>query len=91
VDESDEFLCLPDKFDIHEWDIMRKFSCSVADDEQRDELLDAIHGRGAFRMFRASIGRLGLESDWYAFRDEALARIAIDWLEVNGVPFVDDR
>ena len=39
----------------------------------RQELLEAIHGAGAFRMFRSTIRRLGIEKSWYLFREEALA------------------
>ncbi len=91
VDETDDYLLLPDKFDIHEWDIMRRFCGNVEDDDQCQELNAAIHGRGAFRMFRSAIRRMGLEDDWYEFKDEALARIVIDWFEAEGIVFVDDR
>ena len=38
-------------------------------------LLDAIHGAGAFRMFRSTIRRLAYKS-WPHFREETLAEIA---------------
>ena len=85
---SGSMLRLPDKFEVHEWDIMRKFSQAQAG-EASAELLDAIHGTGAFRMFRATAQRLGLRDAWYAFRDEAMKRIATDWLEVHGIAYVE--
>ncbi len=91
ADESDDFKLLLDKFEIHDWDIMRKFVNSVANDDLHEELTDAIHGAGAFRMFRAAIRRLGLKTDWYRFKDDALARLVIDWCEADGIDFVDDR
>jgi hypothetical protein len=55
----------------------------VADNEsQRRELLHAVHGSGAFRMFRATINRLGLRDQW--FRELAKA-----WLEDNGIAFTE--
>jgi hypothetical protein len=81
LDESDDFLALPDKFDVHEWDIMRRFSRSIESAEVRDELLDAIHGRGAFRAFRAAAGRHGLVEDWYRFRQHSLEEIVREWLD----------
>ena len=87
VIESDDFLPLPDKHEIHHWDIMRRFCGSVEDQEQREDLLNAISGRGAFRYFRDTIHHFGIEDDWYRFRDETIKRIAIDWLEAHGVPF----
>jgi Arc/MetJ-type ribon-helix-helix transcriptional regulator len=47
----------------------------------------AIHGAGAFRMFRSTIRRLGIEKSWYRFREEALAGIARDWLEAHELSY----
>lgn len=49
---GDNFRRLPDKFEIHEWAILEKFSRSVESERIREELMKAIHGRGAFRMFK---------------------------------------
>jgi len=91
ADESDVFVPLPDDFDIHEWDIMRRFVRQLADDEHRRELDRAVRGRGAFRRFKGAIRRVDLESDWYDYRADALARIAVEWLVGEGVEFIDDR
>ena len=87
--EGGALLDLPDRFDVHEWEIMRQFSLSRPDDE-REALLDAIHGSGAFRMFRATTERLGVRDAWYSWRDDALRRIAIDWLEEHGIEFQEE-
>jgi hypothetical protein len=79
------FLGLPTKFDVHEWEIMRDFSRSLESDRIREELLNAIHGAGAFRMFKDAVRRRGIGSDWFAFRAEVLKQIAIDWCEANQV------
>lgn len=88
--EDKDFIELPSKCDIHEYDIMRRFCRSRDDDEEREELLDAIAGRGAFRMFKSTIHRKGIEQDWYRYRDAALKRIATDFLEANGIPYTVD-
>ena len=85
--ESDRFLELPDRFDIHEWSIMDEFSRAQGSESIRQELADAIHGAGAFRIFRSAIRRLGLEKRWHQFRDEALAEIARNWLEEHKLPY----
>lgn len=85
--ESDLFLELPDRFDIHEWSIMDEFSRAQNSERVRHELADAIHGAGAFRMFRGAIRRLGLEQSWYQFREEAVAEIAREWLEQHKLPY----
>ena len=85
--ESDRFLELPDRFDIHEWSIMDEFSRAQESESIRQELADAIHGAGAFRIFRSAIRRLGLEKSWYQFRDEALVKIARNWLEEHKLSY----
>jgi hypothetical protein len=85
--ESGDFLALPDKFDIHEWAIMERFSNSQVRATWRDELLDAIHGAGAFRSFRSAIRRLGIEDDWFRFRQSEFEEIAKDWLEAHDISF----
>ena len=85
--ESGRFLELPDRFDINEWSIMEGFARGQDNDRIRQELQDAIHGAGAFRMFRSLIRRLGIEQNWYQFREERLAEIAREWLEAHKVPY----
>ena len=85
--ESDRYLQLPDQFEIDEWSIMERFARSRQNPEIAEELLDAIHGAGAFRLFRNTIDRLGIEKDWYRFRDESLKSIARDWLAGHGIPY----
>ena len=49
--ESGDFVAMPDKFEIHEWAMMERFSSSQASAAWRDELLDAIRGAGALPQF----------------------------------------
>ncbi len=86
---SADLLPLPDKFDLHEWDIMRRFA-SAQEEPARTELLDAIHGAGAFRMFRRTTDRLGLRDAWFSYRDETIKEFARDWLQENGIAFVEE-
>ena len=88
--ESDDFLTLPSKFDIHEYSIMEDFCFSGADDKIRGSLLDKIRGSGAFRRFKDALQMNGIEDDWYIFRQEALEKIAINWLEDNKISYTKD-
>jgi len=85
--ESDDFLALPDKLEIHEWAIMERFANSQERQARRDELLDAIHGAGAFRSFRSAVRRLRIEEEWFRFRQSAFEGIALGWLEAHGISF----
>ncbi|MBS3957500.1 MAG: hypothetical protein KGZ40_08250 [Clostridiales bacterium] len=88
--ESEEWLALPTRFDIHEWAIMDRFARSVEDTDLQDELADSLRGRGAFRFFKDVVHRRGIQQAWYRYRVEALARIAIEWLDESGVAYVRD-
>ncbi len=82
---SDRFAKLADKFHVHEWSIMQDFANSVSSERISEDLLNAIHGSGAFRYFKDTLRRHRIEKEWYAFRSEALAEIARDWCEENQV------
>ena len=88
--ESEDWLTLPTRFDIHEWAIMDGFARSIDDTDLRDELLTAIRGRGAFRCFKDAVHRRGIHEDWYRHRTATLGRIAADWLDGHGVAYIDD-
>jgi hypothetical protein len=87
--ESADLVPLPDRFDVHEWGIMRSFSGSRPE-PARTELLHAIHGTGAFRSFRVALDRLGLRDEWHKYRDDSLRQMVKDWLSVNGIPFTEE-
>ena len=82
---TDRFRPLPTKFDVHEWGIMQEFSRAVESESISAELSRAIHGAGAFRNFKDTVRRLGIESAWFAFRTDALRQIALDWCEENQI------
>jgi hypothetical protein len=85
-----DYLKLPSRFDIHEYEIMERFCLSVPDGKMSDVLLGKIRGSGAFRRFKDTIYQYGIEDDWFKYRDEAYKEIAIAWLESNGIASSDD-
>ncbi len=87
--ETDDYIYLPSKFDIHEYEIMERFCLSILDDKISDHMLSSIKGRGAFRRFKDNIHRYDIEKDWYKYREEAIKQIAIDWCEENGIEITD--
>jgi hypothetical protein len=90
IEDTDKYVALPTQFDIDEYDIMERFCRSIEDDEIRDQMYQAIEGRGAFRYFKDSIHRLKIAEDWYKFRDEAFREIAVEWCEENGIEYVEE-
>ena len=86
--EDDAWVSLPDKYDIDEWCMMRDFA-RIQRESDAEDLLDAIHGRGAFRLFRSEVERLGLEQDWWSYQDGRYREIAREWLEAHGLAWTD--
>lgn len=69
---------------------MRDFAVKRKNRDQSEKLLDAIHGRGAFRYFKDLIQEMGLADQWYSFRDDRYREIAMDWCEHQGLQVVAD-
>ena len=82
---TDHYLPLPDRFEINEYRMMERFCLSVDDDDLRDDLCDAIRGRGAFRRFKDRMQAYGIAEAWCRYRDEALREIAIAWCEAHDI------
>jgi len=85
-----DYLKLPSRFDIYEYEIMERFCLSVPDGKVSDVLLGKIRGSGAFRRFKDTIYHYGIENEWFKYRDEAYKEIGIAWLESNGIAYSDD-
>jgi hypothetical protein len=85
--DSDDYLPLPNKFDIHEYSIMERFCNELENAELSDELLVRIRGSGAFRRFKHAIYHYNISDYWYRYRQKALENIAIDWLEANSISY----
>ena len=87
--ETAHYLPLPDRFEINEYHIMEQFCASVEDADIRDDLCDAIRGRGAFRRFKDRVQVYGIAEAWYRYRDEALREIAMAWCEAHGLRYTE--
>lgn len=61
---------------------MSDFAEGISDERAGRRLERAIHGKGAFRRFRAELNEEypDLLPAWYAFRDARAARRAVEWL-----------
>ena len=88
--ETDHYLELPTQFDIHEYKIMEDFCLSLDDRNVGNELHRRIKGSGAFGRFKGAIHSLGVADAWYAFRATEFERIAVAWLELEGIEYSRD-
>ncbi len=87
IDTTDKYLRLPDQYEIHEYRIMEEFAYSVEDGPHQNKLLQALHGRKAYRRFKDAIIYLGIDQNYYAFREHKFYQMAIEWCEYNQVPY----
>jgi hypothetical protein len=85
--EGKRFLALPDKFDVHEWAIMDRFSETLKDAPLRNDFHGAIRGAGAFRLFKRLLTEYNLWDAWNRFKQVELRQMAIEWCEENGIAF----
>lgn len=85
---SEAFVELPDKIDFHEYSVMKDFAFSLPEPVS-ERLLQAMRGRGAYRRFKEVISAEDVEAQWFAFRDQALKALVVEFLEAEGIPFVD--
>ncbi|MBN1350411.1 hypothetical protein JXJ21_13435 [candidate division KSB1 bacterium] len=88
---TDEFIMLPEQYDVNEYAMMERFCLSLSDDALRNEMYYSIKGAGAFRRFKDNIYRYEIQDEWYQYREDEYYKYASEWCEVNKIPYVDDR
>ena len=87
-DEDDEFFIpLPTKEEVNDYQNMVNFTETIEDDKKRDWFENAIHGKGAFRRFRATLERFGMETEWYDYLEACHRELAIEWCEQHGIVY----
>ena len=89
VENFENYIELPTKDEINEYDIMEEFCLTISDQRKQDSLLRAIRGKGAFRRFKDRIIELDIENQWYVYRGEQLKQIAIEWCRDNHINYVE--
>ena len=67
--------------------IMEEF----AEQHDNEWLFRALKKRHPFATFRDAVERENLLDQWYAFKNEKYGKLATEWLEDNGIDFVDSR
>ena len=87
LENEKDYIALPDRFEIDEYRMMTAFAESVENPDMSDHLLLALRGSGAFRRFKDCALRLGIEKEWYAYRDQAYVKFAERWCEDEGIEY----
>jgi len=84
---TDDFIRLPNKHDLNEYRVMEHFIMSLELGQMRDELWNAIEGKGAFRRFKNQVNFHGLDREWYKYRDEAFMKFAKEWCKSCNIEY----
>lgn len=90
IQSSDDYMLLPTSTKIDEYGMLNAYCQLAAPESKRDYLLDQICGAGAFRRFRSAVRRLGLEDEWYEFRDQQYKLVARNWLDEQGLEYSEE-
>ena len=83
---SDDYVRLPDKYELREKNVMYDFAESIGGN-LGDRLCSALRGRHPYRYFKDTADRLGLLQEYYDFRFAAYCRFAEAWCEENDVKY----
>jgi hypothetical protein len=89
VDNFENYIELPTKYEVNEYEIMEDFCLTISDQRRQDLLLRSIKGKGAFRRFKDQIIDFEIEDQWYSYRDERFKQIAIKWCQDNNLNFIE--
>jgi len=87
---GDRFIDPPGKFEFNEYRHMERFIGALPDVKAAEQLWRAIKGHGAFHHFKDTLYRLGIQDQWFGYRDKAMKEFVIGWAEANNVPYEDD-
>jgi hypothetical protein len=80
--ESDRYVYIRPILSWEAYDFMVEFIEIVEDDELKRRLYIAIKGRGAFRMFKATLMDYPEEREqWFKFHDKKMEAFADEWLK----------
>ena len=87
INEEGEFLHLPDQFDLNEKSVMLDFAYLQKNEDHKKELLEALSQRRPYRRYKDTVIYLGIENEWYAFKDKRLKEFAIEWCKENEIEY----
>ena len=87
IASSDNYIPLPNQFEIHEKEIMENFANSLMNAQQKKALLDALHGRQPFGTFRNRLNCYGVQNQYFMFKMLAFCRIAKKWCDEKHIAY----
>ncbi|WP_047152805.1 UPF0158 family protein [Aneurinibacillus tyrosinisolvens] len=89
VENFEDYKELPTKFEINEYEMMEDFCLTIRNEKNQALMLNLIKGKGTFRRFKDIIVQLGIDVQWYSYRDQCYKQIAMEWCQDNNVDYVE--
>lgn len=81
VEENwDNYILLPSKYDMYEYEIKEKFCYYIKDEKISTEL---IKEGGYSKRFDETVRRLNVENEWQDFREKAIKKRLLSWCSEN--------
>ena len=90
LENQDQYLELPTKYDLNEYRIIENFVYTIPIEEQREEMLNLIQGKGAFSRFKQGIERFLLKEKWYKYRGSEIEKFAEEWCQENNIQYENE-
>lgn len=87
IEDSMDYVRLPNQYEIHEYRIMERFAGATPNQRKQAALFRALNGRRPYRRFKDELNYHGLTETYYAFRFLEFIEIAREWCEENEIPF----
>ncbi|MFA5693392.1 MAG: hypothetical protein WC907_07230 [Acholeplasmataceae bacterium] len=84
---GNDYISLPDKYEINEYDMMKKFLKHLPE-FLFDSFYDALHKKSAFRNFHNLLNKHHLNDKWLKYRYEKYKDIAIYWCLSNKIKYI---
>ena len=85
--DVENYIALPNNFEIKDSDIMEEFIENVSNNNKRIQLENCMWQKGMYRKFKDKLIEIGLENEYYKFYDEKLKEIAIEWCNDNNLEY----
>ena len=88
LENGEDYIALPLKYEINEYEMIEQFCETLEDEKNKTNLQREIQGRGSFGRFKRMIKEIGIEEDWYRFKDEKYKEIVIEWCNENDLEYI---
>ncbi len=86
-EDENEWIALPSRYEINSYHAMELFIETIDKPSVQEWLSNSIHGKGAFRMFRATCERFGILQEWYDFQEQYYIDLAKQWCAENNIEY----